>query len=201
MNKVIAIDINDTIRDNLLQFANVYKKFRDNSFDMKEDEFENFDLYEYTNFENRDAYNNFKYVDCAFELYGRAEPMEKMLPYRFNDWVQNTMKDFEEEDVPEIIFVSPFEIGLTIQATLSFLSKISSRVREYYFPVDSSTIWDKCDILITANPNLLSNVPEGKTAIKIKMPYNQNVECEYEFDNMMALINDEETIINLIEKQ
>ena len=200
MKKTIAIDINDVLRDNLNQFINVYTKFIDHDFKMKFDDFNNYDFYDYLNFNNHDEFNSFKYINYAFELYGRAEPVEKMLPYKFNNWVKDTLEDFEEEDIPNILFVSPFEIGLTIQATLSFLSKISSRVREYYFPIDSSTIWNKCDVLITANPNLINNVPDDKKVIKIKMPYNKEVKCEFEFDNMSDLINDENnTIIKLLE--
>ena len=121
-----------------------------------------------------------------------------MLPYAFNDWLQNTMRDFDEEDVPEIMLVSPFEANLTIQATLTFLSTFPSRVREIYFPVDSQTVWDRCDILITANPIYLENVPEGKHVIKINKPYNKGYETKYSFDSMLELIKDKDEIIRKI---
>ena len=57
------------------------------------------------------------------------------------------------------------------------------------------TIWDKCDILITANPNLIKNKPEEKIAIKINMPYNVDVECKYSYDSIIDMINDENEII------
>ena len=110
------------------------------------------------------------------------------------------MRNFDEGKNPEILFFSPFELGLTIQATYSFLSKIGCRCREMVFPIDSNKMWDRCNIMITANPNLLKNVPEGKVAIKIKAPYNEDVECEYTFDSLIELIQDkDETINKLIE--
>lgn len=199
--KTIAIDINDTLRDNLYQFRKVYQKCIDPSFDIELDDIDDYDLYNIFPFENRDAYNEFKFVDCPFELYARAECCDKILPTRLNDWLFNTLRDFDEDFIPNILYVSPMEMGLTIQSTLSFLNRIGSRVREYYFPVDSITIWDKCDILITANPRLIENCPDGKTVIAITTPYNKEIETKYRFKTLLDVINDkDETIIKLIEK-
>ena len=86
-----------------------------------------------------------------------------------------------------------------------FLSKIGTKIREVYFPTDSITVWDKCDILITANPELLDAKPEGKTSIKIKTEYNKESSADYSFKDLSTfLTNNEntETLINeFIEKQ
>lgn len=194
----IAIDINDVLRDYSRQFRIRYNKSVDELFEIEDEDITTLDFYEIFPFENREAYNNFKYVDNAYEIYARAEAVDKMLPYAFNDWLQNTMRDFDEDDVPEIMLVSPFEANLTIQATLTFLSTFPSRVREIYFPVDSQTVWDRCDILITANPIYLENVPEGKHVIKINKPYNKGYETKYSFDSMLELIKDKDEIIRKI---
>ena len=206
----IAIDINDVIRDFTRQFIKYYQKVIDPSFEIEYDDVNDF---EFTNIfpfldENGNVdinqYYRFKYEDCAFEIFGRADVMERKLPSDFNLWTQNTLKNFEADNIPEVIIVSPFEMNLSIQSTLSFLSRIGVRVREYYFPLDSQTIWDKCDVLITANPNLIKNKPEGKTVLKINAPYNKEVEAltEYTFDSLCDIIHDEKkTLINLIEKQ
>lgn len=195
----IAIDINDVLRDFTTQFKNCYAKGIDSSFEIDNKDINSFDLSEVFPFKDKNAYHMFRYIDYAFELYGRAEAMDKMLPYRFNDWTQKTLRNLDKENVPEIMLVSPFESGKSIQATYSFLSKISSTVREVYFPVDSYTIWDKCDILITANPSLIENVPEGKIVVKIDAPYNKSVECKYTFSSLMDVITDEnETIIKIL---
>lgn len=70
------------------------------------------------------------------------------------------------------------------------MARIGTRVREIYFPTNSLTIWDKCDILITANPNLIENVPKGKIVFKIKTPYNSNTKTKYEYDNLIDIIHD-----------
>jgi len=202
----IAIDINDVLRDYTRQFANMYKKTINPSFDIPYEEIDDFNFLNVFPFLNEDGnadtllYNKFKYEDCSFEIYGRAEAMDRMLPADFNLWTQNTMRNFDDEKLPELILFSPFEMNLSIQSTLSFLARIGVRIREIHFPIDSITMWDKCDIMITANPNLLNNKPDGKISFKIKAPYNKEAKGDYEFDSMMDVIHDENnTIVNLIE--
>ncbi len=205
---VIAIDINDVIRDYTRQFIKYYQKVVDPSFEIEYDDVTDYDFTNIFPFIDNNGetdtglYNQFKYEDCAFELFGRADVMERRLPSEFNLWTQNTLKNFDEEKIPTVMIVSPFEMGLSIQSTLAFLSRIGMRVREYYFPIDSNTIWDKCDVLITANPNLIANKPEGKHVFKINTPYNKNTETltEFTFDSLCDIIHDENnTLINLIE--
>lgn len=191
----IAIDLNDVLRDYTRQFRLQYQKFIDPYFDIEDNEITTLNFNEVFPFESEDAYKRFKYVDNAFEIFGRAEPMEKMLQYKFNDWLQNNMRDFDDDDIPEIILISPFESGLSISSSLLFLSTFGAKVREILFPIDSKSVWNKCDIIITANPIYLEDVPEGKTVIKINAPYNKDFETEYSFNSMMDLINDQDEII------
>jgi len=199
----IAIDINDVLRDYTRQFKLQYQKFIDPYFDIADEDINTLNFCEVFPFENEEAYKKFKYIDNAFEIFGRAESVDKMLPYRFNDWVQNYMRDFDKDDIPEIMLVSPFEANMSIQATLLFLSTFGARIREIYFPVDSQTVWERCDILITANPVYLENIPEGKFVIKINKSYNKEIENKgkgkiYSFNSMMEVINDREEIIRKI---
>lgn len=198
----IAIDINDVLRDFTGQFKKQYIKHIDSTFNIEDEDIKSSDLFEVFPFDNREQYEKFRYLDCPYEIYGRAEPMDQMLPYRFNDWLQNTLRDVDEDKIPDVMLVSPLEANLTIQATYAFLAKLPTRAREVYFPIDSSTVWERCDILITANPLFLNNVPEDKIVIKINMPYNKDIECKYSFNSMMEIINDnEDTIISLIENE
>jgi hypothetical protein len=123
-----------------------------------------------------------------------------MLSANFELWQQTTLRNFDEDKLPNLMIVSPFEMTTSIQATLEFLSKRMFRVREIYFPIDSMTIWDRCDILITANPTLLENKPEGKISFKINTPYNKDVKGDYEFNSMMEVIQDtNDTLVKIIE--
>lgn len=206
MKKRIAIDINEVLRDFARQFANIYKKYIDSSFDISYEDIDDFNFLNVFPFldENGNSdlflFNKFKYEDYSFEIYGRADAMDRMLPSEFNLWTQNTMRNFDEENLPEIILFSPFEMNLSIQSTLSFLARFGIRIREIHFPIDSITMWDKCDIMITANPNLLEAKPEDKVSFKINAPYNKEAKGTYEFDSMLDIIHDSNnTIVNLIE--
>lgn len=200
MKKRIAIDLNDVVRDYSGQFINCYQKLIDQKFEMKDEEIISFDFSECFPFKSKSEYNNFKYTDAAFELHARAEMTDARLQGVLTDWTDNILTNLDVDEDPEVFFFSPFELGITISATLSFLAAHGVRAREYYFPVNSMSIYDKCDILITANPNLVENCPEGKTVIMIDRPYNKNVETKYLFRNLFEAIKDEdETIIKLIE--
>ena len=196
----IAIDINDVIRDNMFQFKTVYQKYIDGSFDIDLNDIDTYNMLDHYPFDDESALQQFKYVDFPFELYGRAETCDKMLSYALNDYLEKTLKDLDE--VPNVILFSPFEIALTIQSTYAFLSARSIRARELYFPIDSMTIYDRADVVITAQPSLIENCPEGKTVIKVEKPYNKEIEAKYTFKSMMAIINDpDETLIKIIENK
>lgn len=207
MRKRIAIDINDVLRDTTRQFADIYKKFIDPSFDIPYEDINDtnlnniFPFYDDNGENSQMLYDRFRYEDYPFEIYGRADAMDRTLSSEFNLWTQNTMRNFDDEKIPEIILFSPFEMNLTIQSTLSFLAKFGSRVRKICFPIDSVKMWDECDIMITANPKLLEATPESKVSFKIKSPYNISAKGTYEFNSMIDIIHDENnTIINLIEE-
>ena len=83
----IAIDINDVIRDFTRQFIKYYQKVIDPSFEIEYDDVNDF---EFTNIfpfldENGNVdihqYYRFKYEDCAFEIFGRADVMERKITY------------------------------------------------------------------------------------------------------------------------
>lgn len=194
----LAIDINDVIRDNMFQFKNVYQRYIDGGFDIDLNDIDTYNMLDHYPFDSETDLNQFKYIDFAFELYGRAETCDKMLSYALNDYLEKTLRDID--DVPNVILFSPFEIGLTIQSTFSFLAARTIRAREIYFPVDSMTIYDRADVVITAQPSLIENCPEGKCVIKINKPYNKEIETKYSFNSLMDVINDkEETLIKIMD--
>lgn len=198
----LAIDINNVIRDNMYQFREIFQRYIDPSFEIELEDVTSFFEEEVYPFAGKQELFNFKYVDYPFELYARAEVTDKMLPYSLNDYIEKTLRDLDTENVPHVLFFSPFEMGLSIQATFAFLSGKTLRPREVYFPIDSMTIYDRADIVITAQPSLIENCPEGKYVIKINKPFNKDIETKYSFDSMLDVINDEnETVIKILENR
>ena len=96
-----------------------------------------------------------------------------------------------DEDI-ELLVVSPMETGLAIPSSCFFLSKLGYPFREVYFPKDSATIWDRCDILVTASPRMLDNKPDNKKAVKIATDYNKECSSDWTYDNVLAFLTDAE---------
>ena len=199
----IAIDINDILRDTSGQFLKIYKKYKDTNFELDEDGFSSFNKLEVFPFKSEEELFQFKYIDYPYELFGRAEVIDnQLLPYIFNDWYERTLRNLDEENIPHVILFSPFELGISIQSTLSFLSKNTFRVREFYFPTNSLSIYDRADIVITCQPSLIEECPEDKFVFKIKRDYNKDIETKYEFNSLIDLIKDENnTLVKILENK
>lgn len=191
----IAIDLNDVLRAYTRNFAKVFKQEYDHTFDSDTIEITTNNLEQVFPFENKTEYNRFVYQDYPFELFGKCDAMTKETPASLTLWV-NKLKDIDTEEPIDVIIVSPMEYGLSIQSSYFFLSKLGCKVREVYFPTDSLTIWDKCDVLITANPKLLDNKPEGKVSIKIVADYNINNVADETFTTICDFFSD----LNNVEK-
>ena len=190
----IAIDLNDVVRDFSNNFVRYYIEGYDHKFDLSDFEFWSNDLSAVFPFKSRASYNNFVYNDYAFELFGKCGVCTRNLEAELNDWTEKTLKDIDTEEPIDVLFVSPMEYGLSIGNTYFFLSKLGTKVRETYFPIDSITIWDKCDVLITSNPNLLESKPDRKISIKIKAEYNKDSVSDYTYKDLSTfLINEENT--------
>lgn len=183
----VAIDLNDVIRDYSRNFVKYFKKGINHAFDEEDIEFHTNDMEMLLPFSSSEQYRRFVYEDYPFELYGKCPTVDKNLARDLNDWLEFTLPD---DDI-EVMFVSPMECDLTIQSTYSFLAKIGSRVREVYFPIDSATVWDKCDVLITANPRFFMNKKENKVIVKINKDYNKECIADMEYETLIEVIQDE----------
>lgn len=186
---VIGIDLNDVIRAYTRNFAKIYQKEYDRTFDEGELVIDTNDLSKIFPFDSEAEYKRFVYQDYPYELFGKCETMDKMTASLLNTWMDE-LKNHDIEEPIDIMIVSPMEYGLTIQSTYFFLSKIGCRVREVYLPTDSLTIWDRCDVLITANPKLLNNKPEGKKSVKITTDYNTECDADDTFTSICEFFED-----------
>lgn len=191
----IAIDLNDVLRAYTRNFAKIFKQEYDHSFDSETIEIKSNNLEKVFPFESKTEYNRFVYEDYPFELFAKCDSVTKETPAAMTIWLSK-IKDIDTEEPIDVIIVSPMEYGLSIQSTYFFLSKFGCKVREVYFPTDSLTIWDRCDILVTANPKLLENKPENKVAIKIDADYNTDSPCDESYSNVCDYFSE----INNVEK-
>ena len=145
----IAIDLNDVIRDYTNNFVRTYLLNYNREFDTSDLVFWTNDMQSLLPFKTERAYERFTYEDFSYDLFGKCDTCSRKTTTDINSFLEY-INNLEEE--VEVILFSPMEIGPTIGYTLFFLSKLGSNIREIYFPKNSLTIWDKSDIVITANP-------------------------------------------------
>lgn len=201
----ICFTLDDVIRAKTQQLGKTYKQFVNPNIDLNSLEFPTNDYAEIFGFDGKSEYNNFLYNQYAYEIFAKAPVTEKMIDKGLNLWLlklPEIAEDYEGENPTHIdtMIANPMEFNASIGYTCFFLSKMATRIREFYFPLDSLTIWDKCDVLITADPKLLENKPKGKISIKIETSYNKDLLSDYTYDSLQSFIDDENIIKNLIEK-
>lgn len=188
----IAIDVNGVLRDTLTKIQQVYERwYIDNQIKQTEDE--NFkyeiisdvttlDLANHLKFKDEDEIYNFLYVDHTMEIFGHSPSVEMNTFVDLNDFY------FDNRDNHEILIVSD-EIGKSKPATLFFISKFGCQIEKvkFYSKVTLDKLWEELDILVTANPELITNHPEDKKIIKFETKYNENIDCEIRIGNIKEL--------------
>jgi hypothetical protein len=119
------------------------------------------------------------YEEYTMELFGHS-PSTEMTTF-------NTLNDiyYELREKFDLLIVSD-EIGKSKPATLFFLAKFGCLLEKVLFfsEVTKENMWDEVDILVTANPDLISEKPEGKTVIKFNTEYNKEVQCDLEISTL-----------------
>lgn len=195
----IAIDLNDVLRDYTRNFAKYYKQGKDRTFDLAtlNDLYTN-DLFQIFPFKSTDDYNKFLYEDYSWEIYGKSETCTRTLTSDFKIWLTRTILDIDTDEPIEVIIVSTKEYGLSVPSSYFFLSKLGAPVREVYFPSDSSLIWDKCDVLITANPDLLNTKPADKKTVRIEKDYNKDCQYDATYETLTDFFSEKINTENLI---
>lgn len=176
----IGIEINGVLRDTIGKLEQVYQKyFIDKWEGFEEQEFKyemslpvtSLNLKEHFKFKDDEEFFSFLYEENAMEIFGHAGSTET---FTFNDF-NNFYLDLRNNN--DIIIVSD-EIGKSKPATLFFLSKFGCLTEEIKFYSNSTinSMWDRIDVLLTANPDLLLNHPENVRVIKFNTKYNENID-------------------------
>ena len=132
----------------------------------------------------KEVYNRFLYQDFLFEIYGAAAMMYRNMDVDVNKFLEK-YQNFADFTIISI------ENKFTIPPTLFFLSKISTRFKNYCFVDKASDMWKHVDILITTNPEILQNkISWFKKLIKIIRPYNENITAgSFEIKQVAELID------------
>lgn len=182
----IAIELNGVIRDINTQILDYYVKDINKEFDKTSVNTNLYDFVDNVKFENQTMLDKFMYEDYVYEIFGCAPTMSMHLPNTINTFHLSLPKN------DELMVFSLMESGLSIQSTYFFLSKIGCKIRECLFPKKYKEIWNHCDVVITANKNIVRNKPDNKIVVLIEKPDNRKYRYKADllYNDLTDLCND-----------
>lgn len=191
----IGIELNGVLRDTLKKIQQEYEKwYIENPFREEEEEGEDsfeyqvisnltsLDIMNHLKFKDEDELYNFLYKEHTMEIFGHAGSTEISSMMDFNEFY------LDVRDNHDILIVSD-EMGKSKPASLFFISKFGCLVEtvKFYSETTINSMWDSIDVLLTANPKLLLNHPEGKTVIKYNTNYNSEINIEHSISSIKEL--------------
>jgi hypothetical protein len=183
----IGVELNGVLRDTLKKIQQEYEKwYIENPFKEESDfdykvitDLTTLNIIEHLSFKDEDELYNFLYKEHTMEIFGHAGSVENSSMMDFNEFYLNM------RDEHDILIVSD-EMGKSKPASLFFISKFGCLVEtvKFYSKTTINSMWDSVDILLTANPQLLLNHPEGKIVIKFNTSYNSDINTEHSISKL-----------------
>lgn len=123
----------------------------------------------------QEALEEFMYQKFPFQIFGKAEDYKgaceafnRIQAYGIQNKLYNT-----------ILLTSIG--GTALPATWHFLATHNCRMRSFQCVEQEHQKWEYCDILIDCVPEIIQDVPNGKTVIKIEQDFNQWDNSEHSF--------------------
>ena len=144
-----------------------------------------YDIFGSFGFGSSEELSKFLFEDFVIEIFGSSDEVFKNSIFAFNRIVKALS---EEKNIESLIITK--ELGRVRAATLFFLSNKTCEADTIRFVEKDEEYWSHVDILVTDNPNLLNNVPEGKKTIKIKTDFNKECKSDVEIDTILELMDE-----------
>jgi hypothetical protein len=189
----IGVELNGVLRDTLKKIQQEYEKWYLNNPFLEENEEDDFkyevlselttlDILNHLKFRSEDELYDFLYKEHTMEIFGHAGSVEPSGLIELNEFY------LDIRDEHDVLIVSD-EIGRSKPASLFFISKFGCLVETIKFYSESTinSLWDSVDILLTANPKLLLNIPKNKIVIKYNTIYNKDIESEFNISSLKEL--------------
>ena len=198
----IGIELNHVIRDINKQIAKYFQEEYDESIDLDEINYKEDVLKTVCKFQSDKERIAFMYENYPLEIFGHANQMVRTLSRDLNTWVYD-LSNQEDYDI-EIFFYSLNEMGISIQSTYFFLSKIGSIIRKVVFPVNLDELNEYGDVFITANPDVVNYMYDhNKKVIMTKMRFNK--ECRdkavYVYKDFNEFLGDEDKLNKIVKTE
>jgi len=193
----IGIGINGVIRDFITKFESVYDKYHpSDDEESPERDISSLNLLEHFVFTGgTEELNKFLYVDSSLEIFGHAGETKLNSVEHLNQ-LHNLIEDMGHTP----ILISK-ELNNSKPATLFFLSKLSAKINNIIFVRDNLKKWDFVDVMITADPEVLENKPNGKVSIKVINHYNKDCQSDYTVIDLKEILDDKKLLEKILGTQ
>lgn len=174
----IYLNINGVLRNFIQKFEYFYNK----EYIDKDPEDEENDTFEYGidypidndniiksfKFNSKEEFELFTFIEYPLELFGHCGLSYSTAISDLNNFI------FDHSD-HEITLIGVDELGKSIPATLFFLSKSGSLIKNIKF-INSKDIveeWSNCDIWVTDSEYIINTCPEDKKVVIFETQYNK----------------------------
>jgi hypothetical protein len=185
----IFISVDGVIRNLIQKFDYHYKDafvdadLEDNSFEYGITEpIENDNILKSYNFQSREEFEYFLFIEYPIEIFGHAGLSYSTTFSDLNNMIYNNQEH-------NFTLVGLDELGKSKPATLFFLSKNGFLGNNIKFSTSDNVdnLWEKCDMWITDNKNIINKCPEGKKVYKFITPYNQHFTNDLEISKLTEI--------------
>jgi hypothetical protein len=185
----IFISVDGVIRNLIQKFDYHYKDafvdadLEDNSFEYGITEpIENDNILKSYNFQSREEFEYFLFIEYPIEIFGHAGLSYSTTFSDLNNMIYNNQEH-------NFTLVGLDELGKSKPATLFFLSKNGFLGNNIKFSTSDNVdnLWEKCDMWVTDNKNIINKCPEGKKVYKFITPYNQHFTNDLEISKLTEI--------------
>eukprot|EP01050_Picozoa_sp_SAG11_P000041 SAG11_NODE_1_length_64905_cov_182.268355_41_plen_193_part_00 len=185
---VISVSINGVLRDILSRFEDVYNKYFE---DGVKSTVLTPDLLGYTHFETPEDLFEFMYEESPMEVFGQAKETSINVMTHLTDL-------YKEMPVGYRLRIVGDDLGRAKSSTLWFLAKYGCSCDEisFYNTTTINQLWEKTDLFITTDLDIINSKPKDKSLIIVDKVYNADLVCNLRINN----IKDIESFENIHEK-
>lgn len=154
----VAISINGIFRDLLGKIQEVHQKYYESEIDG---ELTNKNVKKKLGFKNTKQYLTFLYEEAPMETFGHAKESEN------NSFIH--LNNFLMENKHLNVTLITDEVGRGIPATLWFLAKYGSQVKNIRFLTkeDKPNVWNDFEVIITNDSDIVKSKPKNKVLITL----------------------------------
>jgi len=166
---IISVSINGVLRDILTRFEDVYNKYFE--VGIKSPVLTP-NLLEYTHFETAEDLFEFMYEESPMEVFGQAKESEVNVITHLTSLYKEMPKGYKLRIVGD-------DLGRAKSSTLWFLAKYGCSCDEisFYNISNVNEMWEKTDLFITSDLDIINSKPENKELIIVDKVYNTDLVC------------------------